>query len=136
MVLTKSLEEFKNFVKGFVKTLKKGDIVVLSGDLGAGKTTFVKEACQCLGVGSIVTSPTFTFMNEYEGKDFNIYHYDLYRIENLDDIYELGVDENLYSGGISFIEWNKFEDIPKDRTIYVKIDKTANDSERVIEVAR
>lgn len=86
--------------------LRPGDVVVLEGDLGAGKTEFVRGACEVLGVrASVVTSPTFTIVNEYQGDDATIYHIDLYRIEKESEFFDLGYEDYLTSGAISFIEW-------------------------------
>lgn len=76
------------------------------GEMGAGKTTFIKEICRCLGVSDTTSSPTFAIVNEYttdEGE--SIYHFDFYRIEKLEDAYEIGVEDYLYSGNYCFIEW-------------------------------
>lgn len=76
------------------------------GEMGAGKTTFIKEICRGLGVSDTTSSPTFAIVNEYltdEGE--SIYHFDFYRIEKLEDAYEIGVEEYLYSGNYCFIEW-------------------------------
>lgn len=130
--LVNSLLEFKEVAKEISKNLKVGDIVILNGDLGAGKTTFVKEVGKTLGVKKEITSPTFTFMKEYVGK-YNIYHFDLYRVSSEEEIYELGLHDYLYKDGICFIEWNKFENINK-KTITINIKKTENDDQRIIEV--
>lgn len=131
-VLLSSLEKFIEYAKTFSKKIKPGNVIVLSGDLGVGKTTFTKAVCEALGVKKVVTSPTFTFMKSYQSDIGMIYHYDLYRISSLDEVYELGLEENLHSGGVSFIEWNKFTDIAADYIIH--IDKTQNDNERSIEI--
>ena len=76
------------------------------GEMGAGKTTFIKEICRGLGVSDTTSSPTFAIVNEYltdEGE--SIYHFDFYRIEKLEDAYEIGVEDYLYSGNYCFIEW-------------------------------
>ena len=109
-----------------------GEIILLSGDLGAGKTTFTKAFCKALGVTDNVTSPTFTFMREYMGK-FPIYHFDMYRVTDEDELYELGLYEYLDSeNGICLIEWNKFEDIQKP-VININITRI-DDTSRIIEI--
>lgn len=101
------------------KLLKKGDIVTLNGDLGAGKTAFVKGIAEYFGCTDSVTSPTFTLVNEYDG-DMKIYHFDVYRLENpsLDECDWM--DEYLFGDGICLIEWaeNIKNIIPKN---YVEI---------------
>ena len=77
-----------------------------SGDLGAGKTTFIKSICKLLGVQSIINSPTFTIVNEYSGKNNSlIYHFDCYRIKSISELIDIGIDEYLYSDNYCFIEW-------------------------------
>ena len=76
------------------------------GEMGAGKTTFIKEICRVLGVSDTTSSPTFAIVNEYLTSDGeSIYHFDFYRIEKLEDAYEIGVEDYLYSGSYCFIEW-------------------------------
>jgi tRNA threonylcarbamoyladenosine biosynthesis protein TsaE len=91
--------------EAFAKNLKRGDIVCLEGDLGAGKTTFVKGMASALRVKPVeVTSPTFIIMNYYQGK-LPIYHFDFYRLENPKEIMSVDFDEYFYGDGISVIEW-------------------------------
>ncbi len=76
------------------------------GEMGAGKTTFIKEICRGLGVTDTTSSPTFAIVNEYlDSQEDSIYHFDFYRIEKLADAYEIGVEDYLYSGNYCFIEW-------------------------------
>lgn len=89
----------------FAKTLKAGDIVLLKGDLGAGKTTFVKGVAKGLRANpKAVNSPTFVLMNVYQGK-LPLYHFDLYRLERAQEIESMNFDEFFYGDGISLIEW-------------------------------
>lgn len=84
--------------------LKAGDIICLCGDLGAGKTTLSKSIIRGLGVSETVTSPTFTIVQEYSGR-LPVYHFDVYRIEDPDEMDEIGLDEYLFGGGVCIIEW-------------------------------
>jgi tRNA threonylcarbamoyladenosine biosynthesis protein TsaE len=98
------------------KTLHAGDIVSLEGGLGAGKTTIAKGIIESLGVEDTVTSPTFTIVSEYTGK-FPVYHMDLYRIEDEEELFYLGLDEILYNNGISLIEWiDRLPELPQNFT--------------------
>lgn len=88
----------------FGKTLKKGDIVCLTGDLGAGKTTFTKGIAKALECIYEPVSPTFNIVNEYPGK-ITVYHFDLYRLKTIDDLYSIDIDSYLFADGICIIEW-------------------------------
>ena len=104
-LLSKSPQETLDLARSVARHLPKGSIVCLHGDLGAGKTTFVKGMVRALGFDpDNVTSPTFVLMNIYEGKR-PVYHFDLYRLEKPDDIRQIGYDEFLYGSGISVVEW-------------------------------
>lgn len=102
----KSLEETEKLATDFAKTLKCGDVVLLNGDLGAGKTTFTQFVFRSLGVNEIVSSPTFAILKSYEGK-FTLHHFDTYRISTEEAI-ESGFDEVIdESNSIKFIEWSE-----------------------------
>lgn len=99
----------------FAEQLKAGDIVALCGDLGAGKTEFVKAICDKLNVNEVVTSPSFTLINQYECPVFTIFHIDLYRISKQEELLQIGLHELLdTSNSIFFIEWpeNSFNTLP------------------------
>ena len=106
MKLSNSPEETLQIGKSLGSSLEPGDIVLLFGDLGAGKTRFTQGVCYGLGLAKdyYIRSPTFTLINEYSGK-FPIYHIDLYRIDNLEEIYSLGLEEILFNRGVTIIEW-------------------------------
>lgn len=123
--ISKSLEDTKFFAKDFAKKLKPGQTVLLFGDMGAGKTTFTKSVIQSLGFNGVVTSPTFTLVNQYKAKDFFIFHFDMYRLEDINEAYEIGLDEMLLDkNAIKIVEWpEKATDIlPKDALkLYIKV---------------
>ncbi|MBI3587134.1 MAG: tRNA (adenosine(37)-N6)-threonylcarbamoyltransferase complex ATPase subunit type 1 TsaE [Ignavibacteriales bacterium] len=110
-MVTTSSEAETIFVAGsFAKELKRGDVIALYGELGAGKTQFVKGVSQALGVQESVTSPTFVILNRYTGKDSRgeellVYHLDLYRVKSLEEIYDIGYEEFFYGNGICLVEW-------------------------------
>jgi tRNA threonylcarbamoyladenosine biosynthesis protein TsaE len=112
-----------------------GDVIVLSGPLGSGKTVFVKGLAEGRGIEeAAVSSPSFGFVNEYRG-EAPIYHFDLYRLKNLDELYEIGWDEYLQRDGVVVIEWGERADglLPER---YYKIDfSIVSDDERQIELA-
>ncbi len=84
--------------------LRQGDVVALTGELGAGKTTFVRGAARSLGFDGAVASPTFTLVREYQGR-LRIYHVDVYRLERVQDVLDLGLDEMVSEGGVLLVEW-------------------------------
>lgn len=99
-------------------------VFTFSGNLGSGKTTFIKYLCRVLGVKEQVSSPTFALVNEYSGdNNLKIYHFDIYRIKNLQEAYDMGYEEYFYSGNYCFIEWPEMieELIPED-AVKVKIE--------------
>lgn len=100
--ISNSLEETEKIAEDFAKTLKSGDIVLLSGDLGAGKTQFTKGVAKGLGINDTIPSPTFTIMNSYENR---LFHFDLYRLHSFEELINVGAEEFLYSNGISILEW-------------------------------
>lgn len=132
---TKSSGETQNAAKEFAAWLRAGDVILLRGEMGVGKTVFTKGLCRALGVEDYVTSPTFTVVNEYEGKAFPIYHFDLYRIEDEDELLEIGFEEYLQSGGVCIIEWpqNGQRYLPEHRyEVELKKEDGANDRTIVI----
>ena len=134
-IILKSLEETQKFGVKLGNALKKGDILCLNGDLGAGKTTLTKSIGIGLGVNEYITSPTFALINQYSGK-LPVYHFDVYRLENVEEIYVLGFDEYFYGNGVCIIEWaDKIEKmIPKER-IVVDIEKTEDLDGRIIKIS-
>lgn len=92
--------------------LRAGDVLALAGDLGAGKTHFVKGLAQGLGITSEVTSPTFTLIHEYRGGRLPLYHIDCYRLESAGELLGIGIDEYLRPDGVTAIEWaDKFDEL-------------------------
>ena len=112
------------FAAQFAGTLLPGDVIALYGDLGAGKTFFVKCACRALGLRDEATSPTFSIVNEYHGSQGQqVYHFDFYRIEHVAEMVNLGLDEYFYSEAICFIEWPEIlADMLPSRRVEVHID--------------
>jgi len=128
------LEETKELGIKLGNILKSGDIVCLNGELGAGKTTLTKSIGLGLGVTDYITSPTFALINEYNGR-VPVYHFDVYRLENVEEIYDLGFDEYFYGKGVCIIEWaEKIERLlPKERVI-LDIEKGKALDERIINI--
>ena len=118
-----TLDATKKIAQDFAKSLKPGDVVCMYGDLGAGKTEFVRAMAQEFGITDYITSPTFTIVNEYKGT-LDLYHFDVYRIADSDEMYEIGYDEYIDGDGICVIEWAEFiEDILPPHRYNVTINK-------------
>jgi len=106
-MLTKIINNIKETEKMAYKLgqkLNSGDVICLIGDLGAGKTTFTQSLAKGMGVDDYVTSPTFTIVQEYEGR-IPLYHFDVYRISDASEMYDIGFDEYVYGQGVCVIEW-------------------------------
>lgn len=123
-----SLKEMEDFAFEFSKKLKKGQVINLIGEMGSGKTTFVSFVCKYFGISN-TSSPTFALVNIYDGKrqgeDFSIYHLDLYRFEDPDEILDIDYENYFYpEDAITFLEWaDKAEDYLPDDMIEVNIEK-------------
>ena len=100
--ISNSREETYAFAMEYAKTLKAGDVLLLDGDMGAGKTVFAKGIAKGLGIEEEVTSPTYAYMNDYDGR---LFHYDCYRIESVEQAESLGLADYFYMGGICLVEW-------------------------------
>ena len=133
MIATKNYKETILLGERIGRSLKPDDIVALSGCLGAGKTTLIQGIAKGLGVQNWVTSPTFTLINEFEG-NLNLYHIDLYRIENIDDAEDLAIEEYFTKGGVTVIEWaEKIDPILPAETIRIGI-KIVSENERSFDI--
>ena len=128
--LSKGEQDTISFAKDFAKNLKKGDIVVLSGELGCGKTKFVQGILEYFGLENEISSPTFTIVNEYNNDNIDIFHFDVYRISDIDEFFAIGGDE-YFEKGICLIEWGELIEsiLPKPYTKITFI-KTENENER------
>ena len=100
--ISKSREQTEQFATEYAKTLKPYDVVLLDGDMGAGKTVFAKGVARGLGIEEEVTSPTYAYMNDYDGR---LFHYDCYRIESVAQTENLGLTDCFEMGGVCLVEW-------------------------------
>lgn len=128
-MLTINIENIKETEKiGYIlgKLLTGGEVICMTGDLGAGKTTMTQSIAKGLEIEDYVTSPTFTIINEYEGR-CPLYHFDVYRINDVEEMYDLGYEEYFYSDGVAIIEWADIikEILPKER-LNIEINKNDN----------
>ena len=102
-----NLEQIREAAKEFIANIGERTVFAFYGKMGAGKTTFVKAVCEELGVDDVITSPTFSIVNEYRSADTGelIYHFDFYRVKKIDEVYDMGFEDYFYSGALCFIEW-------------------------------
>ena len=105
-IISNSEEETKLIGRKFAKGLKNGDVIVLTGDLGSRKTKFTEGVLQFFGLENEISSPTFNIVNEYVNRDVNVYHFDVYRLEDEDEFYAIGGEE-YFEKGICLIEWGE-----------------------------
>ena len=141
--LSNTEQETKNFAKNFAKELdnqlntklasgskiNKNAVIVLTGELGAGKTKFVEGFLSYFNLEDEISSPTFTIVNEYSNNDTRIYHFDVYRLADISEFYEIGGEE-YFENGICLIEWGELikEALPKD-TIFISFEKSDKNDE-------
>ena len=132
----KSLEETRQVATAFAKSLTNPMVVLLNGDLGSGKTTFVKEVVKALGCDDLVTSPTFTLLNSYNAK-FPVYHFDMYRLSSAEEAMNVGFEEYFDKrtlDGVCFVEWSEnVEGLIRDVDFVIDIQKKG-ESERVFTI--
>lgn len=117
------------------KKLKPGDIIALIGDLGTGKTTLTKSIAEGLGIRDMITSPTFTIVQEYTEGRLPLYHFDVYRICDTEEMYELGYEEYFFGQGVCVVEWADqiMELIPED-SIVIRIEYGEKEDERIYHI--
>ena len=121
---TNSAEETFEIARKFGENAKPGDVYTLDGDLGVGKTVFAKGFASGLVVRDVVSSPTFTIVNIYEGGRLGFYHFDVYRIADSEEMFEIGFDDYIYGDGVSLIEWaSLIDDILPEKRCDIRIEK-------------
>ncbi|MBI5476401.1 MAG: tRNA (adenosine(37)-N6)-threonylcarbamoyltransferase complex ATPase subunit type 1 TsaE [Ignavibacteriales bacterium] len=134
-IITKSEIETINSGREFSLNIRSGTTVALSGDLGSGKTRFIKGVCDGLGVREHVSSPTFTIVNEYRGSTLKIFHFDFYRINSAAELKEIGFEEYIEGGGVCLIEWaDRVQEILPDKRYDIIFKLGNNESERIITI--
>ena len=131
----KKLEELNNIADEIVKISKTKNIILFYGKIGAGKTTLIKRICTALDVIDNVTSPTFSIINEYFTKNNNkIYHFDFYRIENEQELINIGIEEYIYSENICLIEWPQIIEDSFETENTIKVNIELNNNKRIVEI--
>ena len=120
-----SLDKIDEAAVEFIRAMGDNTVFAFHGDMGAGKTTFIKAICEILGVSDTINSPTFAIVNEYRSDSGElIYHFDFYRINKIEEVFDFGYEDYFYSGSLCFIEWPEKVDtlLPKDTVnVYVKV---------------
>ena len=104
-ILIKDEKDVKIFAEKTAKSVKVGDIIALFGDLGTGKTTFTKYFAKALGIDEDVKSPTFNILLEYEGGKIPLYHFDLYRLNDSEELFEIGYEDYFFGSGVCVVKW-------------------------------
>lgn len=125
----------KNFAKKLASKLQPQDVIVLTGELGSGKTKFTEGFLSYFGLENEISSPTFTIVNEYKKENINIYHFDVYRLEDSSEFYEIGGEE-YFENGICLIEWGELiEDVLPKNYIHITFEKdNQNDNIRILNI--
>jgi tRNA threonylcarbamoyladenosine biosynthesis protein TsaE len=117
------IDDINEVARQFVDQMGDHKIFAFYGKMGVGKTTFIKAMCEELGVTDVINSPTFAIVNEYmDGKGESIYHFDFYRIKRVEEVYDIGFDEYIYSGNLCLMEWPELiEQLLPEETVRVDI---------------
>lgn len=128
-----NLEHIHEAAREFIPAMGEGTVFAFYGHMGAGKTTFIKAVCECLGVEDVINSPTFAIVNEYRAESGElIYHFDFYRIKKLEEVYDMGYEDYFYSGALCFIEWPELvEELLPEDAVKVYIEENADGTRTV-----
>lgn len=128
-----SIDEIVAAAKEFVAAMGDRTVFAFYGKMGAGKTTFIKAVCEELGVEDVINSPTFAIVNEYvDGNGSPVYHFDFYRIKNMQEVMDMGYEDYVYSGNVCFMEWPELiENLLPDDAVKVVIEEEADGSRTV-----
>ncbi|MGL5615301.1 MAG: tRNA (adenosine(37)-N6)-threonylcarbamoyltransferase complex ATPase subunit type 1 TsaE [Sarcina sp.] len=128
--IVNNVEQTLSIGKQLGKLVNPGDILCLTGDLGTGKTHMSKGIADGLNITEHITSPTFNIVNEYHSGRLNLFHFDVYRVNDPDEIYAIGFDEYIFGNGVSLIEWaNYIEEIIPEEYLYINIKKIPEEGE-------
>ena len=126
-----SPEETERLGAALGRLLTAGDIIAYRGDLGAGKTAFTRGLARGLGCRELVTSPTYTIVNEYLGGRLPLFHFDMYRLASSDDLWDIGWEDYLERGGVCAVEWSENVEDALEGAITITIEKLGEDSRRI-----
>ena len=131
-IFTHSPEQTEKVGAALAKILTPGTVIAYEGDLGAGKTAFTRGLARGLGCRELVTSPTYTIVNEYLSGDLPLFHFDMYRLRCADDLFDIGWEDYLERGGICAVEWSENVADAMEDPIRVQIEKQGGESRRII----
>ena len=129
--ITNSPAETETIGAALGKIINPGAVIAYRGDLGAGKTAFTRGLAKGLGCREIVTSPTYTIVNEYLGGRIPLFHFDMYRLRSSDDLFDIGWEDYLERGGVCAVEWSENVDDAMEDAIYITIEKLGEESRRI-----
>jgi len=131
---SKSVDDLGNVASQILEMFPEKRIFALYGKMGSGKTTLIKEFCKVLGVTDTTSSPSFAIINQYQNKEGDsIFHFDFYRIKNIEEAMDLGYEDYFYSGEYCFIEWpEKIEKLLPKNFVYIKLVESETDGKRII----
>lgn len=133
--ISNSAQETEALGERLAARLRPGDVIAYTGDLGAGKTAFTRGMARGLGVVGRVTSPTFTIVNEYEGGRLPLFHFDLYRMNSPEELFDIGWEDYLARGGVCAVEWSEnIADALEEDAIRVDIRRGEHDDQRIITI--
>jgi tRNA threonylcarbamoyladenosine biosynthesis protein TsaE len=132
-LILERIEDISPVAGEFMNAVKDKKLFAFYGNMGVGKTTFIKEICRKLGVIEVVTSPTFALINEYHTRDNQlVYHFDLYRINKIEELFDFGYEDYLYSSNYCFIEWpEKAEEVLPEYILKVNMIEMPNGSRKI-----
>lgn len=133
-IVSNAVEETESVGARLAGQLPAGAIIAFTGDLGAGKTAFVRGLARGLGIDERVTSPTFTIVNEYEGGTKPLFHFDLYRLNDAEELFDIGWEDYLIRGGICAVEWSERAGELMEDAIHVDISRGQTDDQRIITI--
>ena len=130
--LLKNTKDTLSLGKRIAKGLEPGAVIALTGPLGAGKTTLAQAIARGLCVSERMASPTFTIVQEYRSGRLPLFHFDVYRVSDPDELFEIGFEEYLHAGGVCLIEWaDLIEDVMPENTVWIRLEYGENEDERV-----
>jgi len=123
-IIINKLENIREAAAWFLSMIDDNTVFAFNGNMGAGKTTFIKSVCEELGVEDVINSPTFSIINEYRSETTGelIYHFDFYRINKINEAYDMGIEDYFYSGALCFIEWpEKIQELLPENAVFIDI---------------